>query len=169
MRNLPLFPPPSGHGRGLRRQRGTLPPTGGRAAQDGGRAGLQRDGRQGAELAHLHLPHHSRGRGGEARRPEAGGPAPVRQRRGKARQPKKKYSRRLLNGKRSEGRLIAGLKPESTFRRAAEKQVQCVLSREQKALSTGGTRVTQTVSLCVFTYHSVSKMEQMFFLSSAIL
>lgn len=73
----------SGHSCSLCGQRRPLPPAGGGAAQDGGGAGLQRDGRQGAELAHLHFPHHPRGRGRAARRPEARRSAPVRQRRGR--------------------------------------------------------------------------------------
>lgn len=77
-----LVPLPAGHSCSLCSQRGPLPPTGSGAAQDRGGAGLQRDGRQRAELAHLHLSHHPRGRGGEARRAETRRPASVGQWRG---------------------------------------------------------------------------------------
>lgn len=73
---------PSGHSCCLRGQRRPLPPAGRGASKDGGGAGIQRDGRQGAELTHLHLPHHPRRRGRAARRAKARGSAPVRQRRG---------------------------------------------------------------------------------------
>lgn len=86
-RTLTTLPPlPPGHSRSLRSQRRSLPPAGGGAAEDGGRARLQRDGRQRAELPHIHLPHHSRRRRGEARRPETRGPAPVCQRCGRCNQ-----------------------------------------------------------------------------------
>lgn len=74
----------SGHSCSLRSQRRSLPPTSGGATQDRGRAGLQCDGRQGAELPYLHLPHHPRRRGWEAGRPKARGSAPVRQWRGRS-------------------------------------------------------------------------------------
>lgn len=67
----------AGHSCSICGQRGSLSSPSGGAAQDGGGAGLQRDGRQGAELSHLYLSHHPRGLGWEARGPEARGPAPV--------------------------------------------------------------------------------------------
>ncbi len=72
-----------GDRRRFRGERRPRTPARGRAAQDRGGPRFQRHGRQGAELTHLHFPHHPRRRGRPSRRPQARRPASLRQRRRK--------------------------------------------------------------------------------------
>ena len=72
----------SGDGGSICGERGSRPPACGWAAQDSGGSGVQRDGRQGAELSHLHITHHSRRRRRPTRQLEAWRSADVCQRRG---------------------------------------------------------------------------------------
>ena len=69
-----------GHSRSICSQRRPRPPPRRRASQDGRGVGLQCDGGQGAELAHLHLSHHPRGCGRPTPGAEERGPVALRQR-----------------------------------------------------------------------------------------
>lgn len=66
-----LFHLPLGYGCSFRSQWRSLSPSSGGAAQDGRRAGLQRNGRQGAKFSYIHLSHHSWRRGWKTWWPKA--------------------------------------------------------------------------------------------------
>ena len=69
----------SGHSSSFCSQRGPCPPPCGGASQDRRGSGVQRDGRQGAELTHLHLTHHPWGCGPQAWGAQEGRPAALSQ------------------------------------------------------------------------------------------